>query len=233
MCHRAVLWSRLNRFVIPLRVGAANRSSYSLIVCDGLVLNVAAAKDTRLQLLVLELLHVESRGFQRRRGLIWFASGVSPVDVLSHEARVVHLVVGIVLPVAIVALSIELLHELLSARSTVLLNRNEFRRNSDVLIMRARLVHRVLLAKQNFGALRITDSACAAAVVRIRLLFLTKNLALEGGDVSRLHCFWVLLFADWSVAPVSVGIADGDLSFRNFGRVLHSFLLQTVLPKHV
>ena len=223
----------MNRFVIPLRVGAANRSCCGFIVCDGLVLNVAAAKDTRLQLLVLELLHVESRGFQRRRGLIWFASGVSPVDVLSHKARVVHLVVGIVLPVAIVALPIELLHELLSAWSTVLLYRNEFRWNSNVLVLRARLVHRVLLAKQNIGAFRITGGACTAAIVRIRLLFLTKDLALEGGNVSRLHRFCVLLFADWSVAPVSIGIADGDLSFGNFDRVLHSFLLQAILPKHV
>lgn len=184
--------------------------------------------------MVLELLHVESRGFQRRRGLIWLASGVFPVDVLSHKARVVLLVVGIVLTVAILALSIELLHELLSARSTSLLDRNEFRRSSDVLILRARLVHRLLLAKQNLGAFRIAAKTCSAAIVRISLLFLTENLALVGSVVSRPHCFsMLLLFADWLVASVSIGIADGDLSFGNFGRVLDRFLLKAILSKHV
>ena len=116
---------------------------------DGRLIDVAAAKDTRLEVLVLSVLAIEVLSLDLRLSILdWLLLIVSPIDTLSHQVSVASIILKTVL---IGCLPIQLLHYLLVGWNCLPLNLRGLRLR-DHRVIRAFFIGNLIIAEKVCGS---------------------------------------------------------------------------------
>ena len=145
----AILWFCLRGFVLPVSGWAKNNALLLSVVFDGRLIDVAAAKDTRLEVLVLSVLAIEVLSLDLRLSILdWLLLIVSPIDTLSHQVSVASIILKTVL---IGCLPIQLLHYLLVGWNCLPLNLRGLRLR-DHRVIRAFFIGNLIIAEKVCGS---------------------------------------------------------------------------------
>lgn len=112
------------------------------------LIDVAAAKDTRLEVLVLSVLTIEVFSLDLRLSILdWHLLIVSPIDTLSHQVSVASIILKTVL---ISCLTIQLLYYLLVGWNCLPLNLRGLRLR-DHWVIRAFIIGNLIIAEKVCG----------------------------------------------------------------------------------